>query len=196
MANQNHAIRAIPDDVLSKRTAVTIGGQRVIGVSQASMWIRAAELAAGFCSNTALNFVWDWLLYPFVIFKYGPLWGGLAMSLASFAACIGLLGLYDLLKRDWLGIEAVKTLRDGVAHGRIRRAIASILRWGDIPAFIALSLYFDPFITVAYLRRQQFGGMGRREWGIFIASWAVANGVWIVVCFLGVRGLQGLWRLL
>jgi len=196
MAKSNPTISAFLDNTHHGEMSRAIAIPSVVGTSQAKWWMRAAELATGFCSNAALNFVWDWLLYPFVIFKYGLLWGGLAMSLASFAACIGLLGLYDLLNRDWLGIEAIKALRDGVAHGRTLRAIASILRWGDIPAFIALSLYFDPFITVAYLRRQQFGGMGRREWGIFIASWAVANGVWIMACFLGVRGLQGLWRLL
>ncbi len=116
------------------------------------------------------------------------------MSLASLIACLGMFWLYDLLKRDWLGIETIRELRDGNTKGPIRRAITKIMRWGDVPAFFALSLYFDPFITVTYLRRTRFGGMGRREWVIFLASWALGNGSWILVCFLGIQGVEYLWR--
>ena len=196
MVKQHYAVPADLDQLRREETSATVSSHEVLDEPHVRWWIRSAELATGFSSNAVLNFVFDWLLYPFVIFRFGLLWGGLTMSLASFAACIGLLRLYDLLKRDWLGIETIRGLRDGVPKGTIRRVIAGILRRGDIPAFLALSLYFDPFITVAYLRRKQFGGMARREWCIFIASWAVGNGSWMMACFLGVRGLQFLWGLL
>lgn len=184
----------ILDPVRHEESLAMAMNQEVLDIPQARWWIRSAELVTGFCSNAALNFVFDWLLYPFVIFKFGLFWGGLTMSLASFVSCVGLLWLYDLLKRDWLGIEAVKSLRDNPGKPMLRRLLSRILRWGDGPVFLLLSLYFDPFLTVAYLRRGQFAGMRRREWMIFVGSWAISNGVWIVACYGGVSLLETLWK--
>ncbi|MCK7474450.1 MAG: hypothetical protein MZV49_14915 [Rhodopseudomonas palustris] len=51
----------------------------------------------------------DYALYPFVIYSFGILAGGLIMMVLSFAACQLTLWFYDWSKHDWLGIEAVKS---------------------------------------------------------------------------------------
>ncbi len=158
-----------------------------------SWWARLAELAAGFGGSALLKWVFDWVLYPLVIFSLGLGWGGLVMSLASFAVCIVLLWVYDLLKRDWLGIEAIKALRLREGHRGWRRVAAAALNRGDAIAFVVLSIHFDPFVTTAYLRRGQFNGMSRRDWVIFVSSWALSNGFWIAACYLGISALTWLW---
>ena len=143
---------------------------------------RLFELSSGFCTWKATDYAFDYLLYPFVIWKLGPLYGGLLMSVLSLAACLMLLAVYDKLRRDWLGIEFLKQQREYQGTSRYRRVLAWMLNRGDGLAFIALSLKHDPFITTAYLRKNAFGGMTRHDWAIFLGSWLVANGTWLFLC--------------
>lgn len=158
--------------------------------------VRFAELAVGFITNAVMNWAFDWLLYPLVIYKLGLLRGGLVMSIASFLSCLGLLRLYDFLQRDWLGIETIRALRLSESPRGWRRPAGMILRRGNAVAFVFLSLYFDPFITTVYLRQGRYNGMGRRDWGVFVGSWALGNGSWMMMCYLGVGALEWVWHLL
>lgn len=157
---------------------------------------RLGELTLGHTVNAVMVYGFDYVLYPFVIWKMGLIHGGVLMSVLSLVTCLLTLWFYDWSKRDWLGIEAVKQLRDGEAKTRLRRWLAWALAKGDIPACIALSLYSDPFITTACLRRGAFQGMSTRDWRIFFASWFISNGWWILACFGGIEFLKGLWKLI
>lgn len=148
------------------------------------------SLAAGFLSWKAFDYGFDYALYPLVIWKLGPLAGGAIMTLASLVFCLGLLRLYDRLGRDWLGLEFVKNLRNYEGASRWRRWLAWLLSRGDAAAFVVLSAKYDPFITTAYLRRDAFNGMTRRDWTIFLGSWLVSNLLWIAVCYGGISGLR------
>jgi len=154
---------------------------------------RIAELAVGFTVNKLQEYLFDFLLYPFVIFKLGLLCGGIIMSVLSFIGCLLFLRFYDWSKRDWLGIEAVKSLKDYSGTSRLRRFMAWLLCRGDYIACVTLSVKFDPFITTAYLRRGAFNGMNRRDWRIFVLSWFVGNAYWSVACFFGVSILAWVW---
>ncbi|MEX1117308.1 MAG: formyltransferase family protein [Terrimicrobiaceae bacterium] len=128
---------------------------------------RLGELALGHTVNWLTVQGFDYILYPFVIWKLGPLLGGGIMALASLVICLLTLWFYDWSKRDWLGIEAIKELQEpGEAKG-LRKLFARALKAGNIPAFLALSIYTDPFITTAYMRRGAFTAMTRRDWEIF-----------------------------
>ncbi len=151
---------------------------------------RAAELAAGFLTWKAADYAFDYALYPFVVWKLGPVAGGAIMALLSLAFCLLLLRLYDRLGRDWLGIEFVKNLRHYHGPSRWRRGTAWLLSRGDGAAFVVLSAKYDPFVTTAYLRRGAFNGMTRRDWTIFLASWLIGNLLWIAVCQSGISFLQ------
>jgi len=154
---------------------------------------RVAELATGFFTWKAVDYLFDYVLYPFVIWKLGPWIGGAIMTLASLAFCLFLLRLYDRLGRDWLGLEFVKGLRHYEGSSRWRRGLAWLVARGDFAAFIVLSMKYDPFITTTYLRKEAYSGMNRRDWGIFLASWFVANALWIFVCYGGISLLQFLF---
>ena len=157
-----------------------------------AMGRRAAELGTGFLTWKAVEYAFDYALYPFVIWKLGPWMGGVLMALLSLVSCLLLLCLYDRLGRDWLGLEFVKNLRHYDGSSRWRRGLAWLVTRGDLPAFLALSIYYDPFITTAYLRHGAFNGMTRRDWRIFLASWLIGNLLWIALCQSGVSLLEKL----
>lgn len=154
---------------------------------------RCAEFATGFLTWKAFDYAFDYALYPFVIWKLGPWAGGAIMALASLVFCLLLLRLYDRLCRDWLGLEFVKGLRHYAGPSRGRRVLAWLVARGDGAAFLVLSVKYDPFITTAYLRREAYSGMTRRDRVIFLGSWLVSNGLWIAVCYGGVSLLRFLF---
>ena len=155
---------------------------------------RAPELAAGFSVMTIIFYAFDYLLYPAVIYWLGLVVGGLVMAGLSFLTCWVMLLFYDHSGRDWLGIEAAKQVREYVGYSHWRRGLAWALQRGDAVACVVLSIYFDPFITTAYMRHGAFNGMSRRDWRNFWASWFIGNAYWTFLCFGGVKGLQWVWH--
>src|ERR1051326_6603511 len=109
-----------------------------------------AGLLVGHTANGILLYGFDYVLYPIVIFQLGLVRGGSVMAFLSLATCLLTLKLYDWLKRDWLGMEAVKELKHYDGPRRTRRWLAHALRLGDPLACLMLSILFDPFITTAY----------------------------------------------
>lgn len=160
-----------------------------------SLLRRLGELTVGHTVNAVVMiYGFDYVLYPFAIWKLGLLRGGLCMALLSLLSCLLTLWFYDWSKRDWLGIEAAKQLFDSDSKSRWRRFLQWALAKGDLPACVILSLYADPFITTACLRRGAFNGMTARDWRIFFGSWLIGNGWWAVACFGGVQALERAWR--
>ncbi len=154
---------------------------------------RAATWFAGILTFKAFDYAFDYVLYPFAIYRLGLVVGGIVMAMLSLINCLLLLRLYDWLKRDWLGIEWLKGLKHYVGPANWRRVLAWLLGRGDVVAFFALSVRFDPFVTTAYLRRGQFDGLSRRACWIFFASVVVSNVSWALVCFGGVEVVRRLW---
>ena len=155
---------------------------------------RVVEVLVGYTGNWLMVTGFEFVLYPFVIYKLGLVYGGIVMSLLSFVVCLLTLWFYDWSRRDWLGIEAVKRLREYQGESRFKKWTATILRRGDWVALILLSLKFDPFIARIYLRQSSFDGMSKRDWKNFFLSWIIGNLYWALVCFGGVSALAWLWR--
>jgi hypothetical protein len=156
--------------------------------------LRLTELALGHTVNQVICYSFDFGLYPLVIFWLGLGRGFVVMALLSFVACWLTMRFYDWSKRDWLGIEAVKELKNYAGESRAGRLLAWVLRRSDPIACVLLSIYFDPFVVTAYFRRGAFGGMNRRDWKIFLLSWFIANAWWSVVCFTGISAVEWLWK--
>ena len=154
---------------------------------------RLLELAVGLTASKAIDYLFDFALYPFVIYQLGILVGGLVMMLLSFLACLLTLWFYDWSKRDWLGIEAIKSLRGYEGDLKLGRLTGWLLRKSDPVIFLVLSLNYDPFITTAYLRHGAFNGMNRRDWRIFLGGTLVANVYWTLACFLGISLVEWAW---
>ncbi len=155
---------------------------------------RIAEITVGYTGNWLMVKGFDLVLYPLVIFKLGILRGGVVMALLSFVICLLTLRFYDWSKRDWLGIEAIKGMKEYEGNHFLGRCTAWMLRRSDWLACLLLSVKTDPFITTTYLRVGAFSGMSRRDWKIFVASWFISNLYWTFVCFGGVSLLVGAYR--
>ena len=154
---------------------------------------RAMELTAGIAVAWLVRQAFDYLLYPFVIYTLGILKGGVVMALLSCAASIITIKVYDFLKRDWLGIEAVKELKTYRGDNRIRRITAWIMRKSDPVVFMFLSVKFDPFITTAYLRKGRYSGLTGKDALVFVGSLALGNAYWAFACFAGITFVEWIW---
>jgi MFS family permease len=146
---------------------------------------RFATWGIGYTADTLFSYAFDFLLYPFVIWKLGLLNGLLVMFPLSFLICWLNLVFYDWLKIDYLAIETIKELREYKGRSRLRRFISVLLHKGGILAFAFLSLNFDPFVTTVYMRHgaHKYDGLSRRDWMIFITSVFVGNVYWALVAF-------------
>lgn len=154
---------------------------------------RVGELALGHTVNQLIVYGFDYGVYPLVILWLGLTRGFLVMALLSFAACWLTMRFYDWSKRDWLGIEAIKDIKEYNGPRRAAKALAWILRRSDAVACVLLSIKYDPFIVTVYLRRGRFGGMNQTDWRNFLLSWLISNVYWSIVCFGGVSALTWLW---
>jgi hypothetical protein len=147
---------------------------------------RIAELSIGLSVSNVLEYVFDYFLYPFVIFSFGILKGGIAMTLLSFIACYLTIKFYDWSKRDWLGIEAIKEIKNYSGNNYFRRITAWLMKKSEPIVFSFLSIKFNPFITTAYFRDGKFTRMTKRDWSIFIASLLIGNAYWTLACYMGI----------
>jgi hypothetical protein len=154
---------------------------------------RIAELALGHSVNQIIIYGFDYGLYPFVILWLGLARGFVVMAILSLLTCWLTIIFYDWSRRDWLGIEAIKELKDYDGSNRYGRVIAWVLQKSDPVACILLSIKFDPFIVTVYLRRGRYGGMKRTDWRNFLLSSLIGNAYWSILCFGGVSALIWLW---
>jgi hypothetical protein len=99
--------------------------------------------------------------------------------------CIIAVSIYDHTKRDWLGIETIKALRDYEGPKRTLLLTGKLLKRSGVLAFLFLSVKFDAFVTMLYMRDGAFNGMSRREWWILLLSIFVGNLYWISAWCLG-----------
>jgi hypothetical protein len=151
----------------------------------------------------SVDYSFDYVLYPFVIYKYGPLYGGITMTILASLFCLTIAYVYDLLEKDWLGIETVKELvenffkeEEEIAKKSWRRKGKKILHWlfhkNKIGQFVFLSIHFDPLITTIYMRPgyHLYNGFSKRDWKIFWGSTLVSNAWWTGVAFVAVSSLK------
>jgi hypothetical protein len=146
---------------------------------------RFGILAVGHTAKRIEEILLDWLLYGAVVItctaNWGPLWGSLAgfaiMAPVSAILSLGYIRLYDWAQTDWFGLEFLKGLRDETSRTSL---LARVVRSGNVPAFFALSLYGDPFLTTIYLREGagKYTNLAGRDWFLFWSSVIVSNAYW------------------
>ena len=154
---------------------------------------RIGILAIGHGFKQAEEFFFDYLLYPGVIAWPGAILGGLVMTVVAALACYLYIQLYDWAKKDWLGLELLKGMRDGEEkQNRITRFFQRVIRRGDWLAFLVLSCQTDAFMTTVYMRRgaNEYNGMSGRDWRIFWGSIVVSNLWWATLMTFVVEGVR------
>ena len=144
---------------------------------------RLATLVVGWSADKISNCSFEYILYPAVIGYWGLLKGGAFMISLSVILSLLEIKLYDFLKIDWLGIEAVKGIRDGEAKSIWERITQWVMKKGDIFALVVLSIYSEPVKVTLYMRRgsNKFNGFSRRDRIVFITSVLIGNISWAVV---------------
>ena len=155
---------------------------------------RVAEIAVGLTINKLMDWPFNYILYPYVIYTCGILRGGIIMMLISLLSCMLTIRFYDWSQRDWLGIEAIKDIQYYQGKIKAGRLIGWFLKRSEPVAFLFLTIWYDPFITMAYLRRGKFNGMTRRDWMIFFGSFFLCNGYWTFACYTGITLAEWVWR--
>jgi hypothetical protein len=187
---------------------------------------RAAQILAGHSFLAVINWLFDNPLYLYVIYRLGPLNGGVVMTTLSLVISLALLLTYERMRVDWLGVNVLESVKErgdrwisrlyesplllrscksallsvlravSFIPSRLFLAVLWALKKGDGFAFFALSLYTDPFITTAFLRHGRFDGFRHRDWLLFAGSVVVGNGYWILRSVAIVELAKESWRLM
>ena len=101
---------------------------------------RIGIMAVGHTFKQVEGFVFNYTLYPAVIAWLGAVTGGFVMTAFSAFVCYLYILFYDWTKKDWLGLELLKEVRDGEEkQGFVARLVQWAARKGDWLAFLILS---------------------------------------------------------
>ncbi|MBL8189971.1 MAG: hypothetical protein JNK38_18295 [Acidobacteria bacterium] len=141
------------------------------------------QWGVGLYLYNTFNRFYDVVLYTAVIAKWGTLKGGVMMMALSLVVDWVTLRLYDRFKRDVFGIEGLKRVRDSDATTWIGKVLRWALRQNDLVTFVVLTLMTNQFVVTAWLRHgaDEFNGLQRRDWVIFLSSVVLGNLYWIAV---------------
>ena len=66
----------------------------------------------------------------------------------------------------------------------------------DPIVFFFLSIKYDPFITMIYMRHGAYNGMSNRDWKIFTGSLILGNAYWTLACFMGISLVEWGWKVM
>jgi len=155
---------------------------------------RIGILGIGLVGNQLFSLAFNWGLYPPVIYHFGLIWGYVIMVFLSAIVCYLTILFYDWSKKDWLGIETLKELKEYNGKNRTALAISNLMQKSELFAFLFLSIKFDPFITVVYMRHgaHQYNGMTKKDWKIFWTSLILGDIYWTAVIFFWLTVAQNL----
>lgn len=151
-------------------------------------------ILAGQAFYRITGWLFDNPFYIFIIAKYGMVKGWIAMTILSAILNIILIRFYNKTEKDWLGIEAIKKVKKYDGKSQIRKILTKIIRKSDAVAFIVLSIFEDPFITMTYLKSGSYGKMEKKDWKIFLYSTILSNGYWTLRNSVIIEAFRYLWK--
>jgi len=165
---------------------------------------RFAKIVGAWSLLTIYNFGFDCILYPLMIYWWGPLVGGGTMAIIASVLCFIQLHLYNRSGKDWLGVDVLEDIKEhgqswvGKLDNKAKESFVwfllriimfvparffLIVLWAikknDVTAFVALNINQDPFVTTVFLRHRRKGDFTRRDWEVFVGSLVFSNGYWI-----------------
>lgn len=155
---------------------------------------RLAEIGTGHAVYASFNWVFDNIVYVYVVHRLGLVVGGGVMTLFSLVQCAATLLLYERMKLDWVGAGSLARLTALPDPSWWQRIVRRATQAGGVFIFLALCIFQDPFITTAYFRQGRFDGLRTRDWQIFLCSVVVANFYWTLRSGAVAALLVGAWR--
>ena len=147
------------------------------------------------------SLLFDYVLYPFVIYKAGLLKGFFIMIFLSLIYTLFFLLIYNYLEKDIFALEYSKKklsdLVDNTKGNWLKRIFRSILKKSKVIFFIFLSVY-NPFLATVFMRRGSFQNkeMTWHDWNILILSVIIGNGIWAPTIFAGISFTQLIYKLI
>ncbi len=161
--------------------SVTAGAFPTVATESLRGRRRVAQIGVGHTLYAGFNWLFDHVIYVYVVYQFGMVRGGLLMTALSFVQCAGTLLLYQRMRIDWVGAGLLAEIRLKPRRNGFER----FLLWADtrhpLAIFTLLCIAQDPFITTAYFKRGQFDVITRGDWGRFILSVIVANFYWVFI---------------
>ncbi len=112
-------------------------------------WKKIATVIVGHGLYGIMSWIYDNPLYAMVIFYYGPLWGGIAMTIGSLLSCFGFLFYYRKKRVNWLGYDALDDLKErGIRYAQKLRGWGLKKILAGIPAVL---FFFFPLCLIVSL---------------------------------------------
>ena len=155
---------------------------------------RLAQIGTGHLLYASFNFVFDEIVYVYVVYRLGMLVGGGIMTTFSLVQCAITLLIYERMQIDWVGAGSLARLASVPNPCWWQRIVRWAMHRGKVAIFIALCLFQDPFITTAYFRQGRFDGLTGRDWRIFFGSVLVSNLYWTLRSGVAAAILVTAWR--
>ena len=133
----------------------------------------------------AINNLFDWVLYPLVIYVAGNIEGAVIMTLLSVPFNYALIRAYDKIGLDLFLLERAKGVGLNQTNNSFVNRVKNNSRW---LGFVMLS-FWDPIPAVIYIRKETnaYKGLSRSDWLCFIAATLIANATWIGITVLSLE---------
>ncbi len=153
---------------------------------------KLATAGLAYSIDYCVCWLFNYPLYIWVMNEFGLQKGFAVMSCLSFLLCYAYIKAYDLIKKDFFLLEEAKIWIQAMANyegeSKIKLLRAKIIKKGGlIIPFLILTLWKDPFYTLAFCRHEKYNGFTMRDWGIFLSSLAIGNFIWALSIFGGIE---------
>ncbi len=160
---------------------------------------RIATLLIGHTADQLMTKGYTYGLVPLIMLHFGALNGTILNFVLSFLLCLLTMRLYDWAKKDWLGIETLKEIREeSHSENLFSRMFSWALRKGDWAVMLVLSVFKDAFYCTVWMRKgaHQYDGMSLRDWKVFMTTLVISTlweSIWVNV---GILVVKRVWYLL
>jgi len=136
--------------------------------------------AAGLVLRNAIDYPFDYVVYPIVLAWLGSVKGGIVLLILGVFINILIIRAYDWSKTDWFLIEKLKSLQEDSQETLFIRVL-KFFRKSSILTFLILCID-DPVTVTLYFRKgnHMYNGMTAYDWKIFLLANVVSNLYWIV----------------
>ncbi|WP_307352184.1 hypothetical protein [Caulobacter ginsengisoli] len=163
------------------------------------------------------EYAFDYLLYPFMLYRGGGLlvgwlrdlfgqdapampatgyWFGLGlMTAASIALNLIYVRAYDRMRTDWFGFEALKRAQENLIPSRFR--VGPWRTAARFTAFVYLSAWHNPLFATLFMRRASASyAMSEGDWPVFWSAVLIANLGWAGIVSGAVEAAKAVLRLI
>jgi hypothetical protein len=165
---------------------------------------RISQMMTGWGFWVVSNWWIDNPVYLLVIAHEGLVTGGIIMTAFTVFWNSAYVIFHEYHKRngiDWLGLDGIDSMRQDLKERLLRsessrsslamrillfipkgfiRMVLWMLEKGDGFAFVALTVWTDSFVTLAYVRRGRTGTITAKDWGLFVLSTIISNAYWSI----------------